>query len=476
MSRPSSTNRQYLERHGGKWRVTVSVPRSLQKSLGCTKLKAPLGTDSLADANHLKKPVVLELMARIDRAAGRRPRTGEPDLAQELARLYRTAAALGDTADMAALEGEISLEYARILGRPVSREYDEEIDENFDVYEASRQMAADAFLRRTRQRGTPLNERHNDYLAWANVSRRTQDDDLRAVKYLHEWCVKNDKSPSLESIDRLTAIKFVDELPSVARGSAPSTLNKYIGRLNRYWLYLENRGHVTQNVWRGLKLKTPLKRREDRERSFTHDEVRRLLIGGAPTKLIDAMMIGALSGARLDAIVDLKVGDVRDGAFKFKPQKREPGARYVPIHSQLMEIVARRTKGKAPEDEFFPDWPRAKEQGSNRERSFKTSNAFTLYRRKCGVDDVVVGNRRSKVNFHSFRRWFITEAERVSNGNKDLVAAIVGHSRNSITFDLYSDGPKFQQAKRCIEKIKLPPLTQTPVEEPRGLNRAVGSN
>ena len=124
------------------------------------------------------------------------------------------------------------------------------------------------------------------------------------------------------------------------------------------------------------------------------------------------MRIAALTGARLEAIVDLKVKDCRDGTFTFKPQKNEPGARDVPIHSDLLNTVDRRTYGKAAEDNVFPEWPPIAKKDSMRERSFKASNHFTKYRREVGVEDLRVGKRRSLVNFHSFRRWFITQAER----------------------------------------------------------------
>jgi hypothetical protein len=57
----------YLELQHGQWRVTVSVPRPLQKRFG-TRLKRQLGTDSLTEANTLKWPVVAELKARIEAA------------------------------------------------------------------------------------------------------------------------------------------------------------------------------------------------------------------------------------------------------------------------------------------------------------------------------------------------------------------------------------------------------------------------
>ena len=57
----------------------------------------------------------------------------------------------------------------------------------------------------------------------------------------------------------------------------------------------------------------------------------------------DLMRIGALTGARLDTIVDLRVHDCANGLFVFKPQKKEAKPRAVPIHSQLKAIVERRT-------------------------------------------------------------------------------------------------------------------------------------
>ena len=181
------------------------------------------------------------------------------------------------------------------------------------------------------------------------------------------------------------------------------------------------------------------------------------------------MLIGALTGARLDAIVDLKVKDVVDGAFTFKPQKKERTARDVPIHTALASIVAKRTKGRSGEDPFFPEWPAPAKEGSLRERSSTASNRFTAYRRACGVDEVVVGKRRALVNFHSFRRWFITKAERAGNTG-DLVAAVVGHKRSGMTLGRYSEGPEWEAARRCIDSVKLPTLDNSPITEARALS------
>src|SRR5262249_24501905 len=150
--------------------------------------------------------------------------------------------------------------------------------------------------------------------------------------------------------------------------------------------------------------------------------------GPAPAALRDVMLIGALTGARLDAIVDLRVKDCDGGLFVFKPQKREKKPRAVPIHSTLRAIVKRRVAGKQAEASLFREWRAPRKAGSQRERSFKPSNAFTEYRREVGVDERVEGKRRSRVNFHSFRRWFITKAEQADQP-EHIIAVVVGHKR-----------------------------------------------
>lgn len=67
----AKADRRYLERHGEKWRVVVTVPRKLHHVLG-TKLKRSLDTDSLATANLLKWTVIQQLKREIARhAAGK---------------------------------------------------------------------------------------------------------------------------------------------------------------------------------------------------------------------------------------------------------------------------------------------------------------------------------------------------------------------------------------------------------------------
>ena len=153
--------------------------------------------------------------------------------------------------------------------------------------------------------------------------------------------------------------------------------------------------------------------------------------------------------------MDLRARDCVDGLFTFKPQKREKAARGVPIHSSLVDLVARRLEGKAGADDLFPEYPIPKRAESQRERSFSASKEFTAYRRSVGVEDAVEGRRRSLVNFHSWRRWFITKAEQADQP-ESLIAVVVGHKRTGMTLGRYSGGPLLEQARRCVAAVRLP--------------------
>ena len=85
----------------------------------------------------------------------------------------------------------------------------------------------------------------------------------------------------------------------------------------------------------------------------------------------------------------------------------------------------------------------------------RASNEFTEYRRSVGVEEVVPGRRRSLVNFHSFRRDFITKAEQADQ-MEHIIAVVVGRKRTGMTLGRYSGGPLLEQAGRCVEAVRLP--------------------
>lgn len=266
-------------------------------------------------------------------------------------------------------------------------------------------------------------------------------------------------------IDRKTAGRYVQE-KIAPRDRA--TGKKHLTAVKTYWDYLKRRGHVQFEVSPWHDQLEPQRGRkgtkEVKERPFTTEEVKALLYG-EPTRVTkfddlthEVTIFGLLSGLREDEIVSLQVGDVIEGpdgmgqAFDLSRSKTQAGVRMVPVHPDLMGNVAERTKGKKPTAllfQEFADMPDASDTFGKR---------FKRYREARGVADKRDGKRRSLVNFHSTRRWFITETERA--GLPEVtVAAVVGHKEardRGFTFGTYSGGPSGAQRRAVVESVVLP--------------------
>ena len=267
--------------------------------------------------------------------------------------------------------------------------------------------------------------------------------------------------PVLQSITRKLAARFVDELHTVAPGRDNVTLNKYVSRLRQYWAWLEKREHVPDNVWHDLSREVAVVPHDEEEREFTDEEVVKLLEGPAPPKLRDVMLIGALTGARLDAIVDLKVRDCIEadqaseiGLFIFKPQKKEKKARAVPIHSALAKIVKRRTRARSLRTTCSLSGRVRRRQGlsaSGRSRPQMPSRP-TAARSELRIVWRAAQVPRELPLIPPLVRY----EGRTGRPAGAHHSVVVGHKREGETLGRYSGGPQLLQARRCVEAVKLP--------------------
>lgn len=470
MPRKPHPKNAYLELHDGYYRVTMGVPVPLRRMLG-HRLKHSLGTKSLIQANVMKVPIVKLFKSRIEHAwetIGGRKRSELQEAVAWAKVMSEVGPPGGEAHDQYA--GQLRERVAEIRQR--GSRWITDVDEDGDTYDVEVHAPealkeAETFSDIARGAATPIALHHEAYMKTLKIKARSLSDDTRALRILLDWCAAREIQPYLERVDVKVAVHFMDELQDFT-GLSWATAAKYLGRINRYWLYLVKRTNVDRNPFEGLTLEKPATVHGEQERSFTDVEVQTLLMGDPDPGMMDVMMVAALTGARLDAVIDLRVGECADGWFTFKPQKKEVSARDVPIHPALRDLVDARVRGKAPEDDLFPEWPGPKAEDSMRERSSYFSKRFIAYRRALGVADVVEGKRRSLVNFHSWRRWFITKMERAAV-NGDLIAAIVGHKRSGLTLGRYSEGPEMEAAKEAIAKVRLPPLDGSPILEAQPL-------
>jgi integrase len=208
------------------------------------------------------------------------------------------------------------------------------------------------------------------------------------------------------------------------------------------------------NPWTGQSRAKLSARNGDRaKRPFTDAELGLLLSGNAGVELSDAIRVGALSGLRLEEIYQLRVSDCANGEFNIRQGKTAASVRKVHIHSELAEIVARRTSRKPATAFLFHEPATPASRGG--QRSGAMSQMFGRYRIRIGVEDREEGRRHSRIDFHSLRRWFVTAA-RQAGCDRTVVAVIVGHELRDMTDGVYSAGPSAEQRRACVESVRLP--------------------
>ena len=454
---------RYLRLHGRQWHVVVAIPRQLHAVLGRTQFKQSLHTDSLSKAQRLRWSVVARMQQEIERvlqevATKGKLRADDPVLAEALELRGVTAA---DAYWRRKGEDDTLSEVNRRL-----------IETDAKVIEAKHGvLKARAFRGIALGVATPLMLHRDQWLAEMKVIPRTRQERETSLRMLETWA-KAEGYSTTEDITRRVSGEFLAK-QLIGAGLAAKTIEKRLSDLSVFWSWMAERGHLGEeppaNPWRGHASVSSGAMRPEEPRPFTDDEVARLMHEGRPdATLLDYMRIAALSGMRIAEIAALKVGDCADGIFTLRDTKdKNKGSgskrkRLVPIHSALHKRVERLCKGRAASefllvDKTDADQPRASaKRGATWDRSMPISKRFGHFRKSVGVHEQPEGQRRSTVDFHSFRRWFVTKTEHAGIP-ESTAASVVGHGREGMTHGVYSGGPSIEQMRACVEAVKLPP-------------------
>lgn len=320
--------------------------------------------------------------------------------------------------------------------------------------EQGKQVAVGVWRSATDPNFAPVDSQLEVWLREDNTSPRTKMEKRNVVSQLAKW----KSNLSVERIDNKIARQFVQQV--LNDGSrTPVTVNKHISNLSSYWRWLKRVGVVQGNPWPDQRV--PLARRDHRleMRPFSDEELIRLFAADLPPLLRDFSLIAALTGMRLDEIGRMKAADVDLDTMVLAVQgtKTKASRRTIPIHSELRGVFGRRFSAAGGEDGWlFPELP-VRSKDDPLERTSKVSKAFTRHRRQVGVDDRPdPTSRRSRIDFHSFRRWFITKAEQ-GGAYAPVIEAIVGHAREGMSLGRYSAGPDVDsQMRPAMEAVRLP--------------------
>lgn len=423
-------NTTNLELRGRTWWAYRTVPPSLRTMVGKRNLRRSLETSDLAEAIRRKPAAMAEFAEILEQA---RTSSGSRDPAELGARRWHQF----ESQIVRQPEANLSAEDRAHLF----------ITERLKI---EAQFGPDAGQRFEQMASKPAGERVDAHLtafhAQTRTAPKTKAEQATAIRRLIAW----DPSLNLRTLDRRAAGRYVSD--GLTFTQSPVTKNKQITCLSAYWRWLLRKGIVDENPWREQFL--PIRGHTDTqdERPFTDAEITTLLANAVDARLADAMRIAALSGMRIEEICLLRVADCADGLFNIRKAKTQAGVRVVPIHSGLTQMIHARCRGKRPEDFLLHELGPTPTTGAIRARSDPLSKQFTRYRREIGVDALASGHRRSLVNFHSFRRWFITKAEHAGIPPW-TIESVVGHKRSGMTLGVYSEGSSVEQLRACVEAI-----------------------
>lgn len=463
----------YLEQRRAGFSAVVDVPPSKREAVGSKRLKKGLATRDKHVAKARLAKALLELHARIDTACRRNADT-DPVTAEAMA--YR------EQIESVRKPGGGVYRQETVWDPGTGREqaYEVEIAEDIireTVETRGAEIAADegrdrakAFADIAMGRATPLKLHVETWLAEPG-KRGT----VRAPRTVMEyraildsfvlWLGGEGFGSTLEGVTRIVAGRYVSSLHK--QKLSPARMRDILAALSTYWDWLAGKGFAPRggNPWKeqdipkvqkghALKAVFDDESEDDELRPFTDDELVTLFTKAPDAGMRDLMALAALSGMRIAEACSLTAGQCAEGIFDVRGTKTKAARRKVPIHPDLQALVDRRREGKGPEEWLLEE---AGEPDKFGKRSPNMSAAFYRFRKRVEVDEKAPGKGVSLVNFHSFRRWFVSEAVKAGTP-VHVVRQVVGHEqpKNDVTLGTYFKGELTEAKRACVSSVMLP--------------------
>jgi integrase len=319
-----------------------------------------------------------------------------------------------------------------------------------DVEDRYGREAADMFHGIATGTATPMLHHLESWLSEGNRVEKTRKQYRKAVQRFADWLSQAGYAATVETIDKKLAGAYIT-VEMTDKNMDPVTANSLISPCRSYWTWLNKRGVVDGNPWDGQQFSKPkVRRAEGNKRPFSDAEIATLLKGNAPDPVADVIRIAALSGMRRSEIAALKVRDCTDGKFRVAVDsdgKNTNAVRVIPIHSGLTDIVQRLSADRTPGDWLV--------QVDGENRGDRIGKLFARYKAGLGVVDEIEGRRQDRVDFHSLRRWTITQMRK--RFDQVVVADVVGHERGESTTDqVYVGQTGWDVMVACVEAVRLP--------------------
>ncbi|WP_373503157.1 tyrosine-type recombinase/integrase [Aestuariivirga sp.] len=322
-----------------------------------------------------------------------------------------------------------------------------------------------------------------DFLKAKDFSVQHADKTDRAVAKLKAWLKATGKQATIGNVTAEVAADYLETVPGTRKTRVNIT-----GLLSSYFTYVaKTRKKLDANPFEGLAGELEGNAKVIKKRPYTDDEIAKLLAPARPdlkpkekikhAAMLDTIRVLALSGMRASELVSLTKSDCRGGLFRVhggpddedRKGKTKAAKREIPIHSELAAMVEARRGKVGKTDLLFPEWlvrPRGKPvPGRPAEGSAHAlGKLFAEHRIACGVDDQKKGERQSRIDLHSLRRYFAAKAmEAIAKGEAGFtpwtLADVMGHDRETLPLPMtgkYANLSPIEERRKCVESVKLP--------------------
>lgn len=435
----------HLKRRRQGWYVRLKVPAALRAVMGRPELVRSLQTRDLAEANRKKHAVLAQIQRELTQAglAASLPKESA-EYVMQIAKAQRAAVLSGAMSEQMAEAGlEVALEEHLERLRPAEG-YDAETGEARPT--AARERTLKLAHRMLRGDDAELlSDAVAQYLAEIKprVRNQTHREKRRHLGGLASWLQSDCE---VTAITKKIAAKYLRE-SLTQHGHAPKTLKDTLSNLSAFWVWLEGRGLVELNPWRGMSgtIKSSTCGTKLKRRPWTNEELTKLVQAiPAGDPLLPLTITAMYTGMRREEVACLRTEDVKQGALTVTAAKSRAARRTVPIHPALQPTIDA-LLANATDGHLIPGLLPG---GTDAKRGHMVGKRFSGLIRSIGFDDPALV-------FHTLRNAFIQRCEE-GGVPESSARLLVGHSRGaSLTYGDagYRPGVQLETLRKEIAKV-----------------------
>ena len=257
----------------------------------------------------------------------------------------------------------------------------------------------------------------------------------------------------IESVNRQSMKTWIAQL--IAQGKTIHTINsRLLSAIKHFYNYIDSQGAIDPNSPDPFSRVAPKEGKTKSSQTskgwvpLTPDEVSLIYkaVPNSDQQLRLLMDIAMYSGMRIEEICSLKCDQVkvieRILCLSLTDSKTAKGIRNIPVASKITKAVKQALKES--EDGFLVSGLSFNKYG---DRSNAVGKRFGRLKKGLGFSDKQV--------FHSIRKCVVTQLEQ-GGVPESVVADLVGHEKQTMTYGLYSGGSSLTSIREAVEKLKYP--------------------